>query len=110
MGQTPKVLERDPRVNQVLSSFIETFRSLTRLDPADFNIVPLIGGRSAASLYRLDLRKESYVLRLLPKNADRYTQMHQISMAIQAGIIGVGPIIRFVDPHLDAIVMGLYPR
>jgi thiamine kinase-like enzyme len=58
---------------------------------------PLKGGRSQATLFHFEVEKHSYVLRLFPPSASPLTRLHQSLLAKQAGKIGVGPKVLFVD-------------
>ncbi len=79
------------------------------IDPNSLNYFPLKGGGSEATLFSFNIGQNAYVLRLLPEQADRPTRKHQIALAIQAGKIGVGPEVYFVDNQLQGMVMQFIP-
>lgn len=70
---------------------------------------PMQGGGSAATLYRLQIGKEYYVLRLFPPQASPLTRRHQMMLAGQAGELGFGPKVHFVDSQMHGMVMDFIP-
>lgn len=107
MNACALVLENES-LFRIILSFIRTVDSSSNLHPNELIYVPLKGG-SKATLYRFELNKSSYVLRLFPPQASRLTRMHQIILAKQASKIGVGPEVYFVDPQMEGIVMEFIP-
>ncbi|HEV8051176.1 MAG TPA: phosphotransferase, partial [Parachlamydiaceae bacterium] len=95
----------DERLLRIMQSFVLNLNLQFNFDSDNLQCIPLKGGGSKAMLYRFDIEQDSYVLRLLPPEANNLTRQHQITLAIQAGKIGVGPQILFVDPHMEAMVM-----
>lgn len=93
--------------HQFVSAIIAAFASSQGIHLVDTEIAvePLMGGASTARLYRFALYETSYVLRILPGQASAETRMYQISLAQQAGKIGVGPTVYFVDSQMQALVM-----
>lgn len=97
------------RISQVMLPFIRLIDPLSKVKPEEMVYTSLKGGGSQANLYRFELNERYYVLRLLPPQAQRLIRMHQINLAIQAGKIGVGPEIYFVDLRMDGMVMEFIP-
>lgn len=89
------------RISKVILPFI----SDPKVKPEEIVYIPLKGGGSKADLYRFELNQRNYVLRLFPQQANQLIRMHQINLATQAGKIGVGPEIYFVDFQMDGMVM-----
>lgn len=100
---------QDERISRIVQSFVTSFDSFANIDPDQLIYIPLKGGGSKAALYRFDIGHNSYVLRLLPKQASNLTRMHQIFLAKQAGKIGVGPKIYFIDSQMEGMVMDFIP-
>lgn len=100
---------QDERISRVMQSFVASFDSLLPIDPDDLIYFPLKGGGSKATLYRFDIGQTSYVLRLLPPQASNLTRMHQIILAKQAGKIGIGPQVHFVDSQMEGMIMSFIP-
>jgi thiamine kinase len=73
-------------------------------NPQDLVYAPLKGG-SKASLYRFDYNQKTYVLRMLPPLTPECRRRHQIGLATQAGAIGVGPKVLYVDADMQSFVM-----
>lgn len=95
---------------EVVSQFIKSLASLPeRIQVDQLVYEPLKGGGSAATLYRFDLHKHSYVLRLFPSQASSLTRMHQVMLAKQAGESGFGPKVYFVDAQMNGMVMEFIP-
>lgn len=95
---------------EVVSQFIKSLSSLpVNMEVDKLVYEPLKGGRSEAKLYRFDLHKHSYVLRLLPPHAGPLTRMHQITLAKQAGELAFGPKIHFVDTQMNGMIMEFIP-
>lgn len=93
-------------ISSIMIPFIKSLElSLPNVQMADLMKEPLKGGGSAATLYRFDLHKCSYVLRLFPLHASLETRTHQITLATEAGKRGFGPKILFVDAQMNGIVM-----
>lgn len=91
---------------EVVSQFIKSLTFLSETIQVDKLIYEsLKGGGSAATLYRFDLDKYPYVLRLFPLHTPPLTRMHQIMLAKQAGQMDFGPKIHFVDAQLRGMVM-----
>jgi hypothetical protein len=99
MNSSSSVLQ-DERISRIMQSFVKSFDSFSNTDPDNICYVPLRGGGSKARLFRFDIGESSYVLRLLPHQASNLTRMHQIILARQAGKIGIGPEIYFVDSQM----------
>jgi len=95
-------------LTEIISQFL---KSLGRAECTadDFLYEPMKGGGSLATLYRLDVNKYSYVLRLFPLHASPTTRMHQITLAKQAGEMGCGPKIHFVDSQMNGMIMEFIP-
>jgi len=102
------VLTQDLRVSRTITSFLRSL-GLDPLDSSDLVYLPLTGGMSKAANYRFDLLQHSYVLRLFAPQSSRLSRHHQILIAQEAGRLGVGPKIHFVDPDLEAFVMDFIP-
>lgn len=100
---------QNEQLSQIVLSFLKLQDPLSDINPNHLTFIPLKGGKSQAALYRFDLNKEAYVLRLLPPNADQLTRTHQITLAIEAGKIGIGPEIYFIDAQLKGIIMKFIP-
>lgn len=96
---------KDERISQVMLPFIRLLDPLSTVKPEEIVYTSLKGGGSKANLYRFEFNERHYVLRLLPPQAQRLIRLHQINLAIQAGKIGVGPEIYFVDSRMDGMVM-----
>ncbi len=103
------LLNSDDRLFDVIQPFIKMLDPSNNILAESLNYVLLKGGGSKASLYRFEINAKSYVIRLLPVQDDPPTRMHQIMLANQAGKIGVGPKIFFVDAGLNGIVMDFIP-
>lgn len=101
------VQDPDARLLRIISPFARKL-NLT-LDLSDLTFIPLLGGRSKATIYRFDLHSHSYVLRLLAPQSNRLNRVHQISIAKEAGRIGVGPEVHFIDPDFEALIMDFIP-
>jgi thiamine kinase-like enzyme len=100
-------------MNELIAGIIVPFiRSLAPpLNSVNSNEIiynPLVGG-SEATLYRFDLNNYSYVIRLFPPHAELQSRMHQIMLAKQAGEMGFGPKIHFVDSQMNGFVMEFIP-
>lgn len=96
---------KDERIPQVMLPFIRWMDPSSRVQPEEIVYTSLKGGGSKASLYRFEFNERYYVLRLLPPQTQPLIRMHQINLARQAGKIGVGPEIYFVDAQMDGMVM-----
>lgn len=88
-------------VQNIVSSFINSTEELV--------YEPLKGGGSAATLYRFDFNQSSYVLRLFPPQASVSTRKHQFQLAKEAGKLGFGPKIHFVDSSMNGLIMDFIP-
>ncbi len=108
MTSSSSVLQ-DERISRVMQSFVTSVDSPSNIDPDNLIYTPLRGGGSKAALYRFDMGQNSYVLRLLPQLASNLTRMHQIILAKQAGKIGIGPQIYFVDSQMEGMIMDFIP-
>jgi thiamine kinase-like enzyme len=95
----------DERISQVMLPFIRLIDPLSKVKPEEIVYTSLKGGGSQANLYRFEFNERHYVLRLLPPQAERPIRMHQINLAKQAGKIGVGPEIYFVNLRMNGMVM-----
>lgn len=100
---------QDERISRIMHSFITSCDSFSNIDPDNLIYIPLRGGGSTAALYRFDIGRNSYVLRLLPQQASSLTRMHQITLAKQAGKICIGPEIYFVDSQMEGMIMNFIP-
>lgn len=100
---------QDERISRIMQSFVTSFDSLSNIDPDNLIYIPLRGGGSKAALYCFDIGQSSCVLRLLPQQASNLTRMHQIILAKQAGRIGIGPEINFVDSQIEGMIMSFIP-
>lgn len=97
-------------ITKIVSSFIKSLEpSIQKLQSDVIAYEPMKGGRSVATLFRFDLAKHSYVLRLFPPHTPQLTRLHQIMLANQAGIMQFGPKIHFVDSQLNGIIMEFIP-
>lgn len=106
----PPIVDKNELINGIVSPFIKSFsHSLQNVPVDDLIYKPLKGGGSAATLYRFDFHKHSYVLRLFPSHALPSTRTHQIMLAEQAGRRGFGPKIHFVDSQMKGIIMDFIP-
>lgn len=95
---------------EVTSQFLKSLDpSLLNVQMDDLVYEPMKGGGSAATLYRLDLQNHSYVLRLFPLHATPLTRMHQIMLAKEAGEMGFGPKVHFVDSQMNGMIMDFIP-
>lgn len=99
----------DPRILRIVSAFIQTIDESADLNPEKLALTSLKGGRSHAALYQFTFKEHSYVLRLFAPQAQNLTRMHQINIAEQAGKIGVGPKVFFVDRQLEGLIMDFIP-
>lgn len=102
-------ITQNEQLFRIVLPFLKLQEPLTDLNPNHLTFTPLKGGGSQAMLYRFDLNKQSYVLRLLPPHADQFTRMHQITLATEAGQTRIGPEIYFVDSQLKGIIMDFIP-
>ncbi len=100
MLHTPKEL-----IDLTASAFINSLGHKT----GNVNVMQLVSGRSAASLYRLEIDSSFFVLRLLPQSAPHTVRTHQIKLASEAGKMGFGPKVHFVDRNMMAVVMEYIP-
>lgn len=98
------LIDSDPihevRLSQIISAFAKEQRFLHV--PNYLKMIPLIGGKSQATLYRFEMNQHHYVLRLLPPSSKT---THEIQIAKQAGQIGIAPVVHFADPQLGALIM-----
>ncbi|MBA3815002.1 MAG: hypothetical protein H0X29_00460 [Parachlamydiaceae bacterium] len=101
-------LRQNDRLSQVIKPFIKKL-GLSNLNPDNLIYIPLKGGGSQATLYRFNIAQRAYVVRLLPPQANQLTRMHQINLAKQAGEIGLGPKVYFVEFHLEGMVTNFIP-
>lgn len=108
LASSQKVL-LDERLSRVMRSFVRKLDPLSNINPDKLTYIPLKGGVSNASLYRFDIGQKAYVLRLLPQQASKLTRTHQIRLARQAGKIGIGPEIYFVDSQMEGMIMNFIP-
>ncbi len=90
-----------PTRTEVVSRFINFLDIL----PEDLHFLSLKGGGSQATLCQFDLLNVTYVLRLFPSQSSFAAREHQIALAKQAGELGFGPKIHFVDPEMKGMVM-----
>lgn len=90
-------------------SFVREFDAFSAINPDNLIYTPLRGGSSKAALYRFDIGRRSYVLRLLPEQANNLARLHQTILAKQAGGIGIGPEIYFADSQMDGMIMSFIP-
>ena len=90
--------ERDPE--RIVRIFAKTlaYHGNTELSP-------LQGGKSQARLFRFNIKKRAYVLRILPPQALLRDRAHQISLMKIAGDIGAGPKVHYISANSDALVM-----
>jgi thiamine kinase-like enzyme len=102
------VLIPDIRISRTISSFIEK-EGFAPVDRLELAYIPLAGGMSKATIYRFDLHQRSYVLKLLPPQSSQPDRLHQILLAQEAGRIGIGPEVHFVDPQFEAVIMDFIP-
>jgi thiamine kinase-like enzyme len=93
---------------EIISSFLK-FLDRPSMSISDVKYEPLKGGGSQATLYRLEWGGQFYVLRLFPSKTPPDTRMHQIMLAKQAGKIGGGPKIHFVDDPVTGMIMEFIP-
>jgi len=86
-----------------LSAFLgpETARRTT--------LKPILGGQSAASLYRFVHAGQIYVLRLLAPMSPRSKHHHEVRLTSAAGTMRVGPCVHFVAADESAIVYDYTP-
>jgi aminoglycoside phosphotransferase (APT) family kinase protein len=96
-------LEKE-QISDVVKPFLRSLDPVSSITPAELVYTPLKGG-SKASLYRFDINLQPYVLRLLPPRTPEYKRESQIALAKQAGVIGVGPKVLFVDADMQAFIM-----
>jgi thiamine kinase-like enzyme len=101
------VQSQDARLSRIISSFAVKLN--LALDPSDLTCTLLSGGMSQATIYRFDLHARSYVLRLLAPQSNRLNRIHQTSMAQEAGRMGIGPEVHFIDSQLEALIMDFIP-
>jgi thiamine kinase-like enzyme len=98
------LIDSDPihevRLSQIISAFAKEQRFFHV--PNYLKMIPLIGGKSQATLYRFEMNQHHYVLRLLPPSSKT---THEIQIAKQAGQIGIAPVVHFADPQLGALIM-----
>lgn len=92
-----------------LTAFLSASDLLSEFNPNNINIVPLKGGRSNATLYKFDVGLSSYVLRFPPSTLNDINKSLHVFLAKQAGILGVGPKIHFIDSEQQAIIMEYIP-
>lgn len=95
-------------MHKTISSFLEAMDLASATDPIKATYVPIING-SAAALFRFDVKDRSYVLRILPPQASHVSRTHEVLLAQQAGAMGIGPKIHFVDPHLETFITDFIP-
>ncbi len=62
-------------------AFLETFDSGSRTNSSNLIYVPLLTGRSAAALFRFNVNKHAYVLRILPPQASILNRENEIQLA-----------------------------
>jgi thiamine kinase-like enzyme len=98
-------IHQDERLLRVMGSFIKKLKPSVKVNPENLIYIPLKGGGSQSTLYRFVLEQVTYVVRLFPNHANPLTRMHQMILAKQAGKIGVGPEIYFVDSQMEGMVM-----
>lgn len=99
----------DEQLLRIVQAFLKKLDALSSINPVSLIYIPLKGGNSNASLYRFEVGQRSYVIRLLPHQANNLTRMHQIILAKQAGKMGIGPEVYFVDTQMEGIVMNFIP-
>ncbi|HXH54923.1 MAG TPA: phosphotransferase [Gammaproteobacteria bacterium] len=92
-------------VGKIVNAFLQTSCLLTEASPKDISISTLKGGKSSSTLYKIDTGKISYVLRCPAPTTSNPNRWLQASLAKQAGVLGVGPKIHFVDSEEYAIIM-----
>jgi len=98
------VLE-DTRVSRTISGFLRTLNLCPEKHLNKIVLSVLKGGLSAASLYSFNLYEHTYVLRVLPSQAEKPVRSHQILLAKLAAELCLGPQIYYVDSELEAFVM-----
>jgi len=96
-------------MHKAVVAFLETFDSVSRADPSNLIYIPLLTGRSAAALFRFNVNKHAYVLKILPPQASVLNRKHEIQLAKNAGEMGIGPKLHFIDLHSEAFIMDFFP-
>lgn len=92
-------------VFNIVKDFLKTLDNFQKNDSKNLNFYSLKSGRSSSTLYQFCVNEKSYVIRLCPPNANQASKEHQVLIAKQAGIIGVGPQVYFIDSLSEAIIM-----
>lgn len=100
---------QDKSLNKILSNFLNHYSIDSDLCPSKIILSPLKGGGSHATLYRFDINESHFVLRILPAHANQLTKAHQIFLAQQAGEIGIGSKVHYVDPQFNGIILSYVP-
>lgn len=95
--------------SEIISQFAKSGRFLLNRAPNDFICEPMKGGQSVATLFRFQIDNFPYVLRLFPPHAPPITRMHQLTLAKEAGELGFGPKIHFIDSEMNGIIMDFFP-
>lgn len=70
-----------------------------------FTLVELQGGLSSAKNYKVTFEGKDYVLRVLNLSASFERRQEEIKAATCAGVLNIGPYIRYVDHGYNAIIM-----
>jgi thiamine kinase-like enzyme len=109
MFREENIFIQHPATVRIVTSFLHTSKLLKEVNLNDINISSLKGGKSASILYKIDIGKISYVLRFPSPTTNNPNRLLQVSLAQQAGVLGVGPKIHFVDPKEHAIIMEYIP-
>ena len=95
----------DPALNLVLSKFVQAMKgSKAANDELPF-CVPLQGGYNNGGLFRFEFENLSYVLRRMSSEKGVADRLRELHFSQQAGNIGVGPKIVYVDDKLETYVM-----
>jgi len=96
-------------LNNILSNFLSDDGIDINLCLSKITLSTLKGGESSASLYQFDVNESHFVLRIPPASASLLTRAHQTFLAKQAGEIGIGPKVCYMDPQFNGIILHYVP-
>jgi len=94
---------------KAVNSFLKQFNLISEFNLNNISISPLKGGKSNAPLYKFDVGSSSYVIRFPSPTTNHLNKTLQVFLAKQAGNLGIGPKIHFIDPEQYAVVMEYIP-
>ncbi len=99
----------DKSFDNLLCNFLKNHSLDSNLCPSKITLSPLKNGKSHATLYQFKVNRSFFILRIPPTHASFLTKAHQSFLAQQAGELGIGPKVHYIDPQFDGIILSYIP-